>query len=63
MGEACIQHCKDVMKVTSSDWNLKTIINNIFVYRCKEVVELVSCVSVLQEFLKSHPDVCIKKHI
>jgi len=57
MGEACIKHCQDVMKVTNSDWNLKTIINNIYVYRCKEVVELVSCVSVLQEFIKSHPEV------
>lgn len=58
MGEACIKHCKYFMNLNIS-WNLTDIINNIFVYRCKEVTELVSCVMVLHEFLKSHPEVSI----
>jgi len=52
------------MNLPVDAWNLASIRDNIFVYRCKEVTELLSCVMVLKEFLKSHRqvDICYSIH-
>lgn len=57
MGEACIEHCRRNMNLGRNTWSLGSIIDNIFVFRCKEVTELLSCVMVLKEFLRTHPQV------
>lgn len=56
MSEACVQHCSEHMSLTTG-WSPTTIANNIFVFRCREITDLVSCVMVLHEFLLTHPKV------
>lgn len=57
MSEACLKHCQKAMNIPATVWTVASIIENIFVFRCKEVTELLSCVMILKEFLKSHPQV------
>ena len=57
MGEACVKHLRNAMSLANHVWDLKSIVDNIFVFRCKEITELLSCVSVLNEFLQHHPKV------
>lgn len=57
MSDACLNHCRESMKIPKSIWNMESIIENIFVFRCKEVTELLSCVMILKEFLKTHSQV------
>lgn len=59
MSEACIRHCRMAMGLPEDYWSLNSIIQNIFVFRCKEITELLSCIMVLREFLRSHPQVII----
>merc|ERR1712135_144735 len=57
MSEACIKHCNSVMGLPNDMWTFKSIIDNIFVFRCREITELLSCVMILKEFLKTHDQV------
>ncbi|KAI9556763.1 D repair protein RAD51-like protein [Daphnia sinensis] len=57
MSQACIEHCRNAMNLAAENWNLASITENIFVFRCKEVTELLSCVMILKEFLKTHDQV------
>jgi len=59
MSQACVEHCRKTMNLPADAWNLASIRENIFVYRCKEVTDLLSCVMILKEFLKSHRQVDI----
>lgn len=60
MSEACIKHCNSVMGLPNDMWTFKSIIDNIFVFRCREITELLSCVMILKEFLKTHDQVSDK---
>jgi len=57
MSEACIQHCNSAIGLPDNAWTYKSIIDNIFVFRCKEITEFLSCVMILKEFLKTHEQV------
>lgn len=57
IGEACIRHCSNAMGLPDNAWTFKSIIDNIFVFRCREITELLSCVMILKEFLKTHDQV------
>lgn len=57
MSQACIKHCRNSMNLAAENWNFASITENIFVFRCKEVTELLSCVMILKEFLKTHDQV------
>ncbi|XP_046439069.1 DNA repair protein RAD51 homolog 3-like isoform X2 [Daphnia pulex] len=57
MSQACVEHCRKTMNLPVDAWSLASIRENIFVYRCKEVTDLLSCVMILKEFLKSHRQV------
>lgn len=57
IGEACIRHCNNAMGLPDNAWTFKSIIDNIFVFRCREITELLSCVMILKEFLKTHDQV------
>lgn len=59
MGNACLRHCRLTMKIPSEAWSMSSIVDNIFVFRCREITELLSCVSVLGEFIRTHSKVRI----
>jgi hypothetical protein len=63
MSQACVEHCKNTMNLPFDVWNLESIRDNIFVFRCKEVTDLLSCVMVLKEFLKSHCQVGVRYNL
>ena len=57
MSLACLLHCRQKLKLPDGDWTFPSIINNTFIFRCKEIKELLSCVMILKEYMQTHPQV------